>query len=87
MNVLKCLQWSKALAFVAGGGLTVAFSLGGPKWTAAGPAVACLAGLLHIMLPTPAGAVVADAPIVTPSGSATGATNVSSTTQLFVPKE
>lgn len=58
------------LAYVASGGLTSVFALGGPRWVLVGAAFAGTAGLLARLFknPTdaPATAIVANAPIVPP---------------------
>lgn len=80
---LDPVRISRALGYVAGGGLTAVFALGGPKWTAAGPAVMAIAGLLDTIAPRPATAIVQDAAVTTPTGSPTGATNVSTSSDLL----
>jgi|HubBroStandDraft_4_1064222.scaffolds.fasta_scaffold00042_37 hypothetical protein len=75
----KAIQWSKALGFIAGGGLTVVFALGGPKWASAGPVVIAMAALLNTLIPSPAKTITPDMPVIGPDGTANGALNVTTT--------
>lgn len=79
----RTLKWAKFFAYISGGGLTALFVLGGPHWTAIGAAVIAVAGALGALFPSPAQAVVADAKTVTPGGTPTGATVLSTTSQLL----
>lgn len=79
----KTLKWAKFLTYIAGGGLSAVFVLGGPHWTAIGLAVVAIAGAVGSLFPSPATAVVADAKVTTPGGTPTGATVISSTSTLL----
>lgn len=80
--MLKALRWSKALAFIAGGGLTTAFAAtGNPKLIAGGVVLMSVAGLLTQLVPNPATAVAADAPVVDEGGKTIGI-NVSNTSTI-----
>lgn len=83
---MKQLRWAKLASFVAGGGLSIVFAAGGPRWTAAGAVVAALAGAATQLLPNPATAVQADAPVVDSSGKAIGI-NVSTTSTIPISAE
>lgn len=75
----KAIQWSKALGFIAGGGLTAVFALGGPRWALVGPVVIALAALLNTLVPTPSKTITENAEVIGASGAPTGATNVTTT--------
>jgi hypothetical protein len=85
----KAIQWSKALGFIAGGGLTVVFAMGGPKWSASGPVFMAVAALLNTLIPTPAKTIAENAPIIGASGAPTGAVTVStdSTLPILAPQK
>jgi len=73
MNI-KAIKWTKFVAYVAGGGLSAVFVLGGPHWTAIGMAVVAIAGAVGTLIPSPATAVVDNAVTTTPGGTPTGKT-------------
>ena len=75
----KAIQWSKALGFIAGGGLTVVFAMGGPKWSAAGPAIMAVASLLNTLIPSPAKTITPDMPVIGADGNPNGSLNVTTT--------
>ena len=79
----RALQWSKAIGYVAGGGCAVIFALGGPRWTAIGIAVAAAAGLLNVLIPAPSKTSVPDPQVIGPSGAPTGATLISTSSELL----
>jgi hypothetical protein len=78
----KAIQWSKALGFIAGGGLTMVFALGGPKLTAIGPVVIAVAALLNTIIPSPSQTQNQNVKVIGPSGSPTGATAVTTDSTL-----
>ena len=90
MNTIRTLKWTKLTLYISGGGLSSVFAffaIANPKnaqlWMAAGPALIGIAGALGALYPSPAQAVVQDAPVVTPGGQLTGATNLSTTSELL----
>lgn len=84
------LKWTKLALYLSGGGMSAVFALlallnpsNAPKWLAAGGALIALGGALGALFPSPAQAVVADAKTVTPGGTPTGATVVSTSSGLL----
>jgi nitrate/nitrite transporter NarK len=90
---IKTLKWSKFIAYVSGGGLAAVFTvLAAIDQKNAniilGIGVACisLAGAVGALIPSPATSVTADATITTKGGTPTGATVVSTSSDLLPPK-
>lgn len=73
------LNWTAGISYVAGGGLSAAFALGGPKWTGVGMALVAVGGLIQRIVP--AQKIIADAPIVDHTGEQI-ATNVTTNSTL-----
>jgi hypothetical protein len=87
---LGALKWAKLLAYISGGGLggvfiflALVWKTQSPLLLAAGGMLISLAGALGALFPSPAGAVIANAPIVDSSSAKTGATVVSTTSNLL----
>lgn len=82
----NAVDWSAIFGYIAGGGLTAVFALGGPRWAAIGLPVIAVAGLLRVAFNktgAPATAIVADAAVVSPTTGNQIATNISSTSTLL----
>jgi hypothetical protein len=93
---IKALKWTKLIAYISGGGMggififiALVWKTQSPVVLAAGGALIALAGALGVLFPAPAQQVVANAPIVTLSGDATGAKNVTtdSTEPIIAPQK
>lgn len=96
MNVVKALQWGKAVGYIAGGGCAGVFlflaainAKNSVQWIAAGGALIAIAGLVNVLWPAPAHTLQvapgANIPVVNGDGKKTGATVVTTdSTKEFV---
>ena len=84
--MFKSIKWAKVLTFISGGGLAGVFAYRSKDPASWGMALIALAGLAGTLFPSPAQAVVRDAQVTTPGGTPTGATVVSSSSDLLPTK-
>lgn len=88
MNI-KTLKWAKFASYVSGGGLAAVFTTlavidqkNANVILGIGVGLVSLAGAVGALLPSPAVSVVADAKVTTAGGTPTGATVLSTTSDL-----
>lgn len=79
----RALQWGKAIGYIAGGGLTVVFAAGGPRWAAIGVVIMGIAGFVNVLVPAPSKTTVPDPQVIGSSGVPTGATLISTSSDLL----
>ena len=77
----KALGWSKALAYLAGGGGVAIFAMGGPKLALLGAAVSAVAKIIDLLIPQPTQTLTPNAVAKDNAGHTTG-DNVTTTSTL-----